>query len=196
MAEEDAQENEVAVGDEDIVDGLEKKKISGKMIVIGAAALVVVLIIGVVVMSLMGGDEEETVDQVEAQIEQMAQDTAKANEAKQLEADKTPEELKLLFIELEEQLYNLNTDGQGSSFLRLKVALEIDRESFKVEIEEKMPRVIDELNVYMREMRPSDLDGGVGIMRLKEELLMRINQSVAPARVKDVLFQDFVIQGS
>ena len=58
-----------------------------------------------------------------------------------------------------------------------------------------MPRILDEFNVYMRELRPEDLDGAAGIFRLKEELLMRINQAVAPTRVKDVLFQEFLVQG-
>lgn len=194
MAEDEVDE---AVGDDELVDGLEKKKFSGKKIVIIAGGVVGLLVIGFVAMSFLGGGEEkvEEVDETEAQIEELAQETAARNEEEQIEADKAPEELQLLFIPLEERAYNLNTDGEGASFLRMRVTLEVDRESYKLEIEQKVPRILDELNVYVRELRPSDLSGGAGILLLKEELLMRINQAVAPARVKDVLFQDLIIQG-
>lgn len=191
-----ADTDEEAIGDDDIVGGLEKKKISGKTIVLIAGGVVVLIIIGVIVMMLLGGDDEpEPVDPVEEQIEELAQGEAAEQAAEKSEADKTPEELQLLFIPLDERVYNLKTDGNGSSFLRMRISLEVDRESYRAEIESKIPRILDELNVYLRELRPSDLNGGAGILLLKEELMMRINQAVAPARVKDVLFQDFVVQG-
>ena len=71
----------------------------------------------------------------------------------------------------------------------------MDRQSYLADLETKLPRILDEFNAYMRELRPEDLDGAAGIFRLKEELLMRINQAVAPTRVKDILFQEFLIQG-
>lgn len=189
-------DTEGSFDDDDIVGGLEKKKISGKAIVLAAGGLVVLIIIGVVVMMFLGGDdEEEPVDAVEAQIEDLAQGEAAQQQQAQVEADRTPEELQLLFIPLEERVYNLNTEGSGDSYLRMRISLEVDRESYRAEIESKIPRILDELNVYLRELRPSDLNGGAGILLLKEELMMRINQAVAPARVKDVLFQDFIVQG-
>ena len=40
-----------------------------------------------------------------------------------------------------------------------------------------MPRVMDAFQTYLRELRPSDLDGSAGLYRLKEELTRRVNAS-------------------
>ena len=46
----------------------------------------------------------------------------------------------------------------------------------------------------MREIRASDLSGSVGLYRLREELLKRVNVAVYPAKVDAVLFKDLIIQ--
>ncbi len=191
----DDNQTEETLGEAELVEGLEKKKISGKKIIIIAGGAVVVLIIVFVAMSFMGGDEEPVVPAEDAELDKLAQEAADKRDAEQLEQDKPTEELALLYYEIPPQLYNLNTDGQGTSFLKTKISLEIDRESYRADLDVKLPRILDEFNTYMRELRPSDLDGAAGLFRLKEELLMRINQAVAPTRVKDVLFQEFLVQG-
>lgn len=182
------------LGEAELVEGLEKKKLSGKKLVMlgGGGVIAILVILGV--MSLTGGDDTEP-DAGDEEIERMAQEAAAKKEEVRLEQDKPIEELRTLFLALPEQLYNLNTGGQGSSFLKTKISLEVDRESYIADLEAKMPRILDEFNAYMRELRPEDLDGAAGIFRLKEELLMRINQAVAPTRVKDVLFREFLVQG-
>jgi len=192
-----AEKEDETLGEAELVEGLEKKNLSGKKLVIFGGAGVVALLVVLGVMSLFGGeeapDEQDTEDAV---LEKMAEDAAeKRDEQEQLEQDKTVEELQTLFVEIPDQLYNLNTGGQGTSFLQAQISLEVDRESFRAELNAKMPRILDEFNAYMRELRPEDLDGAAGIFRLKEELLMRINQAVAPTRVKDVLFRQFLVQG-
>ncbi len=189
-----AEEMEEALGEAELVEGLEKKKVSGKKVVFLAAGLFVAILTAVGAMTLFGGDGDE-VDPEDAALDQMAEEAARQRDEAKMEEDLPPEQLKLLFYEVPEQLYNLNTGGQGSSFLRVKISLEIDRESYRADLEAKLPRILDEFNAYMRELRPEDLDGAAGIFRLKEELLMRINQAVAPTRVKDVLFQEFLVQG-
>ena len=180
------------LGEAELVEGLERKKISGKKVVIGVAALVVVALAALGIMSFMGGGDSH---EEEDPMDQMAHEAAAKREQAAVEEDVPTEKLKTLFYEIPAQQYNLNTGGQGSSFLRVQIQLEVDRESYKADLDAKLPRILDEFNVYMRELRPEDLDGAAGIFRLKEELLMRINQAVAPTRVKDVLFQEFLVQG-
>lgn len=183
------------LGEAELVEGLEKKKLSGKKLVIAVGGAVVAILVILGVMSLTGGDDADP-DVGDEEIERMAQEAADRNEqVEQLEQDKSNEELRTLFLALPDQLYNLNTGGQGTSFLKAKISLEVDRESYIADLEAKLPRILDEFNAYMRELRPEDLDGAAGIFRLKEELLMRINQAVAPTRVKDVLFREFLVQG-
>lgn len=184
---------EETLGEAELVEGLEKKKFNGKTLVLIAAGAIVALLLVVGISSLFGGDEAPTTEDPE--IERLAQEAAQRRDEVQLEQDRSNEDLELLFVELDEQRFNLNTGGQGSSFLSAKIVLEVDRESYRSDIQSKMPRILDEFNTYMRELRPEDLDGSAGIFRLKEELLMRINQAVAPTRVKDVLFQQFLVQG-
>ena len=187
---------EETLGEAELVEGLEKKRFSGKTLVVIGGAAVAGLLIVVGVMSLFGGGEEELNPADDPELDRLAQEAAdRRDQAAQLEADRSNEELELLFVELEEQRFNLNTGGQGNSFLSAKIILEVDRESYRADLEAKLPRILDEFNTYMRELRPEDLDGSAGIFRLKEELLMRINQAVAPTRVKDVLFQQFLVQG-
>jgi len=57
-----------------------------------------------------------------------------------------------------------------------------------------MPRVIDNLQIYMRELRLDDINGSAGVYRLKQELLSRVNRAVQPIEVRDILFSEFVIE--
>ena len=57
-----------------------------------------------------------------------------------------------------------------------------------------MPRVLDTFQVFLRELRPTDLDGSAAVFRLKEELTRRVNVAIAPSRINAVLFKEFVVQ--
>ncbi|MCJ9430342.1 flagellar basal body-associated FliL family protein [Kordiimonas marina] len=190
-----AEDIDDTLGEAELVEGLERKRFAGKkmLILVGAALILIAAAVGVA--SMFGGGDGEHEQTADNAMDKMAEQAATKRDEAKLEKDKPVEELKTLFVDVPDQLYNLNTGGEGKSFLRVKVKLEVDRESYKEELKVKMPRILDEFNVYMRELRPEDLDGAAGIIRLKEELLMRINQAVAPTRVKDVLFQEFLVQG-
>jgi len=100
----------------------------------------------------------------------------------------------LIFYELPDMLVNLNTDGRQPRYLKIRVALEFGERSIVQRIEKVMPRIVDHFQVYLRELRREDLQGSAGVYRLKEELMIRVNQSVRPARVRDVLFKEMLIQ--
>ena len=57
-----------------------------------------------------------------------------------------------------------------------------------------MPRLMDTFQTYLRELRPTDLDGSAGLFRVKEDLQKRINIAIYPGRVEAVLFREIVIQ--
>jgi flagellar FliL protein len=61
-------------------------------------------------------------------------------------------------------------------------------------VNENLPRIVDNFQVYLRELRVDDLQGSAGMYRLREELLRRVNLAVRPARVKDVLFKEMLVQ--
>ncbi len=74
------------------------------------------------------------------------------------------------------------------------MALEVADAEAAAKIDPVMPRVIDNFQVFLRELRVEDLSGSAGMFRLKEELVRRVNLAVAPAHVDDVLFKEMLIQ--
>ncbi len=98
------------------------------------------------------------------------------------------------FLEIPTMLVNLNSDDGTPRFLRLTVQLEMKKPSDVAAVEAVIPRVVDQFQTYLRELRVKDLRGSAGIYRLQTELLWRVNQAAAPVEVKDVLFQEILIQ--
>ncbi len=103
---------------------------------------------------------------------------------------------KMVFFDLPEITTNLAmVPGQERPFyLRMKVALELEDQKMVAEIQPMMPRVMDNFQIFLRELRPSDLEGSAGLYRLKEELVRRINAAIYPARVEAILFKDVLVQ--
>jgi flagellar FliL protein len=92
-------------------------------------------------------------------------------------------------------LVNLSGGGADrAQYLKVKVVLELPDAAIVPLIQPLMPRVMDAFQTYLRELRPTDLDGSAGLYRLKEELTRRVNVAVAPNRVTAVLFKEIVIQ--
>ena len=99
-----------------------------------------------------------------------------------------------VFYDLPEFLANLNTDGRAAKYLKMRVALELTDTNAIPHLEATMPRAIDTFQVYLRELRPEDLEGSAGMFRLKEELLRRLNEAAYPVVVQDILFNEIVVQ--
>lgn len=98
------------------------------------------------------------------------------------------------FLAIPAMIVNLNTEDGTPRYLRLTVQLELEDPSEKAEVEAIIPRVIDQFQTYLRELRVRDLRGSAGIYRLQMELLWRVNQASDPIEIKDVLFQEILIQ--
>jgi flagellar FliL protein len=100
------------------------------------------------------------------------------------------------FVDVREMTVNLAPEPaqDRQRFLKFRVALEITDPKALVEIRPLLPRVEDTFQVFVRELRASELEGSAGIYRLREELLRRVNIAVYPAKVDAVLFKDIVVQ--
>ena len=99
-----------------------------------------------------------------------------------------------VFYDLPDLLVNLNSNGRKASFLKMSVSLELEDQADVTRLQAVMPRIIDNFQVYLRELRVEDLRGSSGIYRLREELLARVNAAAAPVKVKDVLFKEMLVQ--
>ena len=100
-----------------------------------------------------------------------------------------------VFVDLPEVMVNLsNPGGERTQYLKVKVVLELPDQNMITQIQPIMPRVMDAFQTYLRELRPTDLDGSAGLYRLREELTRRVNVAVAPSRVTAVLFKEIIVQ--
>jgi flagellar protein FliL len=98
------------------------------------------------------------------------------------------------FFDMPDLLVNLNATGRKTTFLKLSIALELESQADIPKVQALMPRVIDNFQVYLRELRAEDIKGSAGMYRLREELLSRIAVAAAPVQVKDVLFREVLVQ--
>jgi flagellar FliL protein len=149
-----------------------KKK---KMMIIGGAALVVVLLGGGAGAYFMGVFSPKKDEHAGAGHPMAPAKTA-------------------VFVNLPDMTVNLSTVDSRATFLKLKIALEVSDKAAIDKINPVLPRVIDAFQIYLRELRSSDLNGSAGLFRVKEELQKRINVAIYPARVDAVLIQDLLIQ--
>jgi len=99
------------------------------------------------------------------------------------------------FLDVPEVLVNLSTGGnERTQYLKVKIVLELPDPSLQPSVQSAMPRVMDAFQTYLREMRPTDLDGSAGLYRLREELTRRVNAAISPSHINAVLFKELVVQ--
>jgi flagellar FliL protein len=98
------------------------------------------------------------------------------------------------YVDLPEMVANLNSGKNRPSYVKLTARIEVPRPDDVVKVKAAVPRLQDLMQTYLREMRPEELRGSAGTYRLREELLVRANAAVAPAKVSDVLFTQMIVQ--
>jgi flagellar FliL protein len=154
-------------------DAQPQKRLPRKLIVIAAAALLVV-----------GGGAT-------AAYVTFAGKKEKAEEAKA----GAPLIKPVAFLDLPDVLVNLSNPGSDrTQYLKIKIVLEVADQALIQQIQPVLPRVMDTFQTYLRELRPTDLEGSAGLYRLKEELTRRVNAAIEPARINAVLFKELLVQ--
>lgn len=97
-------------------------------------------------------------------------------------------------VDLPEIVANLNAGARKTSFVRLKVRLELASKVDEAAVATGQARMLDLFQTYLRDMRPEELRGSAGTYRLREELIARANIALAPARVTEILFIELLVQ--
>lgn len=100
----------------------------------------------------------------------------------------------VVFFDVPNIVVNIQSANSTPSYLKLSVSLELAAPEEKPALQVLMPRIVDQFQSYLRELRVDDLRGSAGVMRVKEELLRRINVAAAPYPVRDVLLKEMIIQ--
>lgn len=160
--------------DTDDIDDVEgapvKRKLSGKVLILYIVLPLVILIgagAGVFMSGLLGGGEE-------------------AHEEEQVVV--AP-----VFYDLPDFLVNLSGEAP-QHFLKMKVTLQIVNAEASMRLDAELPRILDAFQIFLRELRPEDIEGSAGMLRVKDELLRRINLAVQPPLVIDILFREVIVQ--
>ena len=162
-------------------DGLPRKKFSGKKLVL-FIVLPLVLLIGAGAGVYFSGLLDSLLGKKEEHVEHPA-------EPAQPNPHAAP-----VFYDLPDMLVNLNSSGKRPAFLKIKISIQLTKGEDQPAVEHVLPRIIDNFQVYLRELRLEDLKGSAGMYRLRQELLMRINAATFPTKVKDVLFKEMLVQ--
>ena len=149
-----------------------KKKKKKMFILVGAAVGILLLGGGAAAFFLKSGAETEK---------------------KKEEVSESPKD-KPVYYPLGDMIVNLSGEGKRPNYLKVKVTLELANEKDTQLMDLIKPRIVDNFQVYMRELRMEDLRGSAGMYRLREELLMRVTEAAQPIRVRDVLFQEMLVQ--
>ncbi len=217
--EEPEAANPAAEGDEGAAPA--KKKMAGKTLVL-FIILPAVLVLGgggAAAFMLLGGKPAEAETHGEAKADGHAQKKSEKKAEKKKDdhgggggdngaaaAAATGEELetgRLLDCEegnpcyyaMPDLIVNLAAvEGQREQSLKLDLVLESsDPHNFDA-VPAAMPRLKDQLNSFLRELRVEDLNGSAGTYRLRRELMKRFNTVMAPAKIDAVLIEGMLIQ--
>jgi len=82
--------------------------------------------------------------------------------------------------------------SQGAQHLIFRAQLEVNAE-FEREVMSILPRVTDVMNSYLRALELSDLTGPLALVRIRGQMLRRIQVVTGRGRVRDLLIMEFVL---
>ena len=95
------------------------------------------------------------------------------------------------YVALEPIMINLGTSGQ-SRLLRFVAHLEVAPRHV-AEVERLMPRIIDVLNTYLRALELHEIEEPAALLRLRAQMLRRVQIVVGDGRVNDLLVTEFIV---
>ncbi|WP_322867071.1 flagellar basal body-associated protein FliL [Aquicoccus sp. G2-2] len=82
--------------------------------------------------------------------------------------------------------------AKAARHLRFRAQLEVPSK-YQVDVETLLPRVVDVLNNYLRALELGDLTDPAALVRLRAQMLRRIQIVTGAGRVNDLLIMEFVL---
>ena len=99
------------------------------------------------------------------------------------------------YYDMPKMIVNLSgMDGGRPLLLELELVLESSHAATFDHVPSLMPRLLDQIQTFLRELRVEDLNGSAGTYRLRLELLKRFNIVLAPQKLDAVLIEGILIQ--
>jgi flagellar FliL protein len=97
----------------------------------------------------------------------------------------------LAFVPIEPLVIALSKDGR-TRHLRFRGELEVQPE-FEPEIVRLMPRIMDVLNTYLRALSIEDIEDNSALLRLRAQMLRRVQIVTGRTGINDLLIIEFVL---
>lgn len=97
----------------------------------------------------------------------------------------------IAFVAFDPLVINMPAQS-GRQFLRFTAQLEVPPEHL-AEVEAVKPRIVDVMNGYLRAVELSDLEDPTVLMRLRAQMLRRVQVVTGEGRVRDLLIMEFVL---
>lgn len=99
--------------------------------------------------------------------------------------------LPVAFVPLDPLVISLPDDG-GRTHLRFSAQLEVNPER-ALEVEAVKPRIVDVLNSYLRAVKIEELEDPTSLMKLRGQMLRRVQIVTGEGQVRDLLIMEFVL---
>lgn len=96
----------------------------------------------------------------------------------------------IAFVPIPQVTISLPPSAQGDH-LRFTAELEVAA-AFRADVAALMPRIVDVLNGYLRAVDPAALQEAAALVRIRAQLLRRIQIVTGEGRVRDLLVSEFV----
>ncbi|HEX3047304.1 MAG TPA: flagellar basal body-associated FliL family protein [Bacillota bacterium] len=98
-------------------------------------------------------------------------------------------------VPLNEVLTNLAASADGIHYLKMNVTLEvIEDEKVKADLEKRVPQFRDLINSIIGSKTLEMIQEEKGKEELKREILDKLNSVVGMGKIKNIYFQDFMLQ--
>lgn len=97
----------------------------------------------------------------------------------------------VVFVPIKPLVVNIGT-GAVARHLRFQAQLEVKR-SAEEDVTLLLPRVVDVLNGYLRAIDTAELEQRTALVRLRAQMLRRVQIVTGEGRVKDLLIMEFVL---
>lgn len=98
-----------------------------------------------------------------------------------------------IICELEPFIVNL-LDREGKRYLKTTIEFEVENEAIKKELTRRTPQVRDAILLLLTSKSFEDISKPEGKLRLKTELIVRINQILPRTGIRTLYFTEFVVQ--
>ena len=108
-----------------------------------------------------------------------------------MEQAKEPAAPAPVFQELDPMLISLGPTSRHD-YLRFQAQIEVNS-TYAAEVAAIKPRIVDVLNGYLRAIEPDDLEEPSALIRLRAQMLRRLQIVAGPDRIKDLLVMEFVL---